>query len=90
MFITGVYRDSTPPQVFIDVKDIPELVSSSLTSSMNLGGNMTLTDTVAFLDNASKQNPNFSYASVLAEHIRLIANPPVRNVSSYFSLYLTF
>ncbi|KAJ9584592.1 hypothetical protein L9F63_021062, partial [Diploptera punctata] len=81
-FCSCVYRVAEQPQVYIDVKDVPQLLSNSVSATLKLGGNMSLTDTITLFDDLSKNNINFFYTSVLANHIRLIANPPVRNIGT--------
>ncbi|KAJ9584593.1 hypothetical protein L9F63_021063, partial [Diploptera punctata] len=78
----GVYRVREQPQVYIDVKDVPQLLSNSAFPTLKLGGNMSLADTIALFDEISKNNVNLSYTAILANHIRLIANPPVRNIGT--------
>jgi hypothetical protein len=69
------------PQIYIDVQDIPELKSYSTEPALMLGGNMSLTDCINLFKSLSKKKSSYAYTSVLASHIDLIANVPVRNVS---------
>lgn len=79
--IVGVYRLTVEPQIYIDVQDIPELKSYSTDPILTLGGNMSLNDCIKLFNTVSKKNHNYAYTEVLAHHIDLIANVPVRNVS---------
>lgn len=48
---------------------------------LELGANMTLAETIKFFRKISTQNPLlYGYTGVLADHIELVANVPVRNV----------
>jgi xanthine dehydrogenase/oxidase len=69
------------PQIYIDVQDIPELKSYSTEPTLTLGGNVSLSDCIKLFNSLSKTNSSYAYTAVLARHIDLIANVPVRNVS---------
>jgi xanthine dehydrogenase/oxidase len=69
------------PQIYIDVQDIPDLKSYSTDATLTLGGNMSLNDCMKLFNTVSKKKSNYAYTEVLARHIDLIANVPVRNVS---------
>jgi xanthine dehydrogenase/oxidase len=69
------------PQIYIDVQDIPQLKSYSTEPTLTLGGNVSLNDCIKLFKSLSKKNSSYAYTSVLASHIDLIANVPVRNVS---------
>lgn len=67
--------------MFIDVTGVEALRSHSIgTAELVLGGNVSLTEAMEILTNASK-NHGFEYCKHLVHHIDLIANVPVRNVS---------
>lgn len=77
----GVYRRSPDIKHFIDVSGLEELYQhSSDSQQLKLGANMSLTQTMEILQSTSKQ-PGFEYLEVLWNHIDLVANVPVRNVS---------
>ncbi|KAJ9586601.1 hypothetical protein L9F63_019794, partial [Diploptera punctata] len=78
----GVYRVHIQPYVYIDIKDVPELISCTIGATLNIGGNMSLADTINLFDDLSKKNKNFNYMAKLADHIRLVANVPVRNIGT--------
>ncbi len=66
--------------MFIDVSGVEKLRSYSIGSEIVLGGNVSLTETMDILTNASNKS-GFEYTKHLSQHIDLIANVPVRNVS---------
>jgi hypothetical protein len=70
-----------PPKVHIDVGDVTELKSFSTKPILTLGGNMTMSETIDIFNEISRENNNYSYAKIMANHIGLIASVPVRNVS---------
>ncbi|KAG4067578.1 hypothetical protein HA402_005350 [Bradysia odoriphaga] len=75
----GVYRRNENIKVFIDVTAVEALRSHSIgTAELVLGGNVSLTEAMEILTNASK-NHGFEYCRHLVDHIDLIANVPVRN-----------
>jgi xanthine dehydrogenase/oxidase len=69
------------PQIYIDVEGIPELKSYSTEPTVTLGGNMSLNDCIKLFNSLSKKKSSYAYTAVLASHMDLIANVPVRNVS---------
>ncbi|XP_049766804.1 uncharacterized protein LOC126100259 [Schistocerca cancellata] len=78
----GVYRRDPDIEIFIDISDVSELKGHSINSQLIIGGNMTLTEAMELFYNISKTNKNFSYTKVLADHIDLVANVPVRNAGT--------
>uniref|UniRef100_A0A0K8S633 Xanthine dehydrogenase n=2 Tax=Lygus hesperus TaxID=30085 RepID=A0A0K8S633_LYGHE len=80
----GVYRVYDAPQVFIDLNGVGELATTSVSSnSLVLGANVSLTEAMEMFRKVSKDRPSaYGYCDVLADHIDLIANVPVRNVGS--------
>ncbi|XP_017150611.1 abscisic-aldehyde oxidase-like [Drosophila miranda] len=75
----GVYRRSTDIKHFIDVSGVEELHRHSTEGQqLQLGANLSLTQTMEILRTTSKQ-PGFEYLEVLWNHLDLIANVPVRN-----------
>jgi xanthine dehydrogenase/oxidase len=69
-------------KVYIDVGDVAELKSLKTEPNLVLGGNMSLTEAMATFNRISKENARYKYTKALADHIDLIANVPVRNVST--------
>lgn len=83
VFVTlGVYNTSISNiEAFFEISEVKELVSYKLGSeSLTLGANMTLTNTINLFYEIAKDS-KFSYLKKLADHIDLVANVPVRNVS---------
>jgi len=83
--VAGVYRVTEDTKVYIDVGDVAELKSLTTEPNLVLGGNMSLTEAMDTFNRISKENARYKYTKALADHIDLIANVPVRNVST--SLY---
>lgn len=85
----GVYRRPDTLQVFIDVNRVAELHIHSITKDeLIIGANVSLTETMQILMNASTQFPQYEYCVNVAKHIDLVANVPVRNVIFFFYLLI--
>lgn len=69
--------------VYIDVTSVPELSQHMLTNNkLLLGGNVTLSDTMDIILELSKdKEKEFGYLKNVWDHIDVVANVPVRNVS---------
>jgi hypothetical protein len=80
--IAGVYRVKEDIKVYIDVGDVAELKSLTTEPDLILGGNMSLTEAMDTFYRMSEDKPSYKYTKALADHIGLIANIPVRNVST--------
>lgn len=78
-----MYRVTEEPEVYIDVWDVAELKSVSTEPNLTLGGNMSLTEAMNLFYSLAEKKPSYKYTKVLADHIDLIANVPVRNVSKF-------
>ncbi|KDR17215.1 hypothetical protein L798_08320, partial [Zootermopsis nevadensis] len=78
----GVYRITDEPEVYIDVGDVAELKSVSTETALTLGGNTTLTEAMNLFYSLAEERPSYKYTKFLADHIDLIANVPVRNVTT--------
>jgi hypothetical protein len=57
------------------------LKSYSTEPTLTLGGNVSLNDCIKLFNSLSKKKSDYAYTAVLASHMDLIANVPVRNVS---------
>jgi xanthine dehydrogenase/oxidase len=68
-------------QAFIDISGVEELRASSVADKIDLGGGVTLTETMDILTKASAE-PMFAYTKEIVKHIDLVANVPVRNIGS--------
>ncbi len=80
VYILGVYRRNEDIEVFIDITRVEALRNYSIGANVTLGGNMSLTETMEVLKKASMRS-GFQYLRYCVDHIDLIANVPVRNVS---------
>ena len=76
-----MYRITEDPKVYIDIGSVAELKSISTEPSLTVGGGVSLTEAMNFFYSISAQKEKYKYTKVLADHIDLIANVPVRNVS---------
>lgn len=81
MYVAGVYKNDGPFDAFVDVSKIRELYEKSTTTPLKIGGGVSLTDLHEVLSTIGSSNPDYVYASTLAEHIAQIGSLPVRNVS---------
>ncbi|XP_073981070.1 uncharacterized protein isoform X1 [Rhodnius prolixus] len=80
----GVYRLPEPPTIYIDISDVTELKSYTVTNEhLELGANITLAECIKLFRTLSAQNALLcGYTGVLADHIEMVANVPVRNVGT--------
>lgn len=79
---SGVIKNVKPVDIYIDIKNVKELLTHSVNEdSLILGANMPLTETMNLFYKLGEEHPKFSYLTKLADHIDVIANVPVRNVS---------
>lgn len=71
------------PNKMIDVNDVKELHTYTVNSeNVIIGANTTLTAAIDIFTKIANEKPDkFGYLKQLADHISLIANVPVRNVS---------
>ncbi|XP_068917112.1 xanthine dehydrogenase-like [Tenebrio molitor] len=66
--------------LYIDISSVAELTTKQFDGkSLILGANTTLTEAIEIFTQIAKDNPNFAYLKLMADHIDLIANVPVRN-----------
>nr|XP_029717269.1 aldehyde oxidase 3-like [Aedes albopictus] len=78
----GVYRRNDNIQVFIDCNSVLELHEVSISDTISVGANITLTKFMKVLEDASASNQQFYYCKELIKHLELVAHPLVRNVGS--------
>lgn len=78
----GVYRRSKDLTLFIDISEIDELSSFSIGAVIELGANMTLTDSMETLRVAAKSRSKFGYCTFLIAHIDKVAHVAVRNIGT--------
>ena len=57
----GVYRRSPKLQSFIDISDVQELRGFKVDSCLELGGNVSLTETMEIFAKVATQKANFQY-----------------------------
>ena len=63
------------------MKGVPELVQFQK-SPLVLGGGMSLTSVIDLMDEVSASNANYKYTKTIADHIRKVAHPSVRNAGT--------
>jgi xanthine dehydrogenase/oxidase len=80
-WFAGVYRRSPDLNTFIDVNSVEELRAHSISYNLELGGGVTLTETMDILETVCKK-PGYEYTSEILKHIDWIGNVPVRNVGT--------
>lgn len=79
----GVYQRTEPFKIYISVTGVPELISYTLTAnSLVLGGNMTLTNLMQLFYKLGAENSSYSYLTLMADHLDLVAHIPVRNIGT--------
>jgi hypothetical protein len=80
----GVYRRSPDLKVFVDISDVEELRGYRINeNSLELGGNVTLTETIDIFNEIGNTNKNFEYLKEIAKHVELIGSLPVRNSATW-------
>jgi len=79
---TGVYKKDGPYDAYVDLSGVSELSSTTESTPLTVGGAVSLTRFQQLLLSAGASNPDYWYASVLAQHIAKIASVPVRNLGS--------
>ena len=73
---TGVFkRDEESYDYFVNINKIPELKAES-TNPMSLGGNVSITDAIAFFNRVGKSEPMWT---AIARHLGWIASYGIRN-----------
>ena len=68
--------------IYVDVMSVPELkVHEFVDTTYVLGANTSLAIAMELFTEVGKEKPQFAYLTQLDNHIDLVANVPVRNVS---------
>lgn len=68
---------------YIDVNSIPELHELTICSDkIIIGANTTLTEYMKICTKIGNEKPEFAYLKEIYDHLDLVANVPVRNVSA--------
>uniref|UniRef100_A0A240PM44 FAD-binding PCMH-type domain-containing protein n=1 Tax=Anopheles epiroticus TaxID=199890 RepID=A0A240PM44_9DIPT len=78
---TGVYRRPQDLEVLIDISSVADLRVNYFNDSLIIGANVSLTELMAILDEASAAK-GYEYCREIVKHLDLIANVPVRNVGT--------
>ncbi|KAJ0176327.1 hypothetical protein K1T71_008501 [Dendrolimus kikuchii] len=78
----GPYPIIEYPDLLIDISDIAELKGYILDQNLTVRAGVTLTEAIDILETvASKEY--FTYLKKIAEHIKLVAHIPVRNIGTW-------
>jgi xanthine dehydrogenase/oxidase len=76
----GVYRRSPDLKVFVDISNVEELCSHKVNAdSLELGGNISLTEAMEIFTKVAKENKNFEYLNEIVKHFEMIGNVAMRN-----------
>lgn len=78
---TGVYRRDPKISVYIDVCSVTELRQFKIGTELELGGNVTLAESIAIFEKVMS-TPGFEYLKEVIKHFKLIGNVPVRNIGT--------
>lgn len=86
----GITRIPENIHTFIDISSIAEMHKvEQKSTSLVLGALVTLKETLTVMGSASAMD-GFGYLNDLIAHFELIANVPVRNVSTIFVTTISF
>ncbi|XP_023950417.2 uncharacterized protein LOC112054759 [Bicyclus anynana] len=77
----GVYTLLEYPNLLIDISSVSELRGYYMDQNLVLGAGATLAEVINIFDTLADSN-NFSYLKTLSDHLRLVANVPVRNLGT--------
>lgn len=86
--VSGAYHIFEYPRILIDLAGILELKQYYFDQNLIVGAGITLTDLLTLFNTISKEREEFGYLEKLYEHLNLVANIPVRNVSFGQVIYL--
>lgn len=76
-------------QTYIYLKNIAELYNiSKAPNQLIVGSQLTLKNLIDIFNDFSTQQSGFEYLSVIAAHIRKIANVSVRNTGNFITLLI--
>ena len=75
-----MYKNDGPYDAYVDITRIGELYQVTRSTPLTIGGGVTLTNVMELLNSIGSTNPDYWYATILAEHIGKIGSVPVRNV----------
>ncbi|KAF2904753.1 hypothetical protein ILUMI_01423 [Ignelater luminosus] len=79
----GVYHDfNGHPKLYIDITSVKNLLVDVVTAdNLMVGANKSLTEAMELFQNTAETN-GFDYLAKLADHIKLVAHVPVRNIGT--------
>lgn len=80
----GAYPISDYPRVLIDITSVPELKGCTFDQNLIIGVGITLNELLDVFK-ATAEDGYFGYLQKFVEHINLVANIPIRNVSYVYS-----
>ncbi|XP_044731678.1 xanthine dehydrogenase-like [Chrysoperla carnea] len=78
----GVYRTDPDITVFIDINAVVELYKISISDTISIGANTTLSDILRIFPKIASQKSNFNYFAEIVYHVNLVAHIPVRNLGT--------
>ena len=81
IYFIGVFDADTEYDSYISLKNVPELVQFQKTPLV-VGAGMSLNSVIELLDEVSSSNANYKYCKTIANHIRKVAHPSVRNAGT--------
>lgn len=87
ILLPGVAPRLIFPRVLIDVSPVADLKGYYFDQNLVFGAGTTLTDLMELFKTVAKERAEFQYLEKLYEHLDLVANIPVRNVSFYTTLF---
>lgn len=87
-----MYRSELPANYYIDVNSVNELKGYTVSDTLlTLGANMTLAQLIDVFQTIATNLPShYQYMKKLADHVELVANKSIRNVSFIRFLFCLF
>ena len=76
----GIYDADTAYETYISLKAVKELVEFT-TDPLVIGAGMSLTSVIDLFEEVSS-DPNYKYCQTIADHIKKVAHPSVRNAGT--------
>lgn len=79
----GIFKDEGPFDVYIDLKEVKELYTITVTeTSVKFGANTSLSTMIKTLKSLTDKQTGFEYFAVLVRHLKLVGNVLMRNAAS--------
>lgn len=69
------------PRVLIDISSVKESAAHYVDQNLVIGAGTKITDAMEIFKSIAKEREEFGYLMNMYEHLDLVANIPVRNVS---------